>query len=81
MAQFLQNGPCRISMTLEGTLMQFDAGLLKEQQEVEEKKEARGQVTRWRTRQGILQVKGANSAVKESPNAVDTEYEEVLQDV
>ena len=30
MAQFLQNGPRRISMTLEATLMQFDAGLLKE---------------------------------------------------
>ena len=81
MAQFLQNGPCRISMMLEATLMQFDAGQLKEQQEVEEKKEARGQVTRWRTRQGILQVKGANSAVDESPTAVGTEYEEVFEDV
>ena len=34
-----------------------------------------------RTKQGILQVKGANSSVEESPHAEDTEYEEALQDV
>ena len=68
-------------MTLEAILKQFETGLHKEEQEVEGSKATRGQVTGWRTKQGILQVKGANSSVEESPDAVDTEYEEVLQDV
>ena len=81
MSQFLQNGPCHISMTLEAILNQFETGLSKEEQEVEGRKATGGQVTRWRTKQGILQVKGANSSVEESPDAGDTEYEEVLRDV
>ena len=32
MAQFLANGPCRITMTLEATLMRFEACLARKQQ-------------------------------------------------
>ncbi len=68
-------------MTLEATLMRFEAGLAKEQQEVEEQKESRGQVKRWRTRHGVVQLKVANPASEAEPIAVDPEYEEVLRDV
>ena len=36
---------------------------------------------RWRTRQGMLQVKVASPTSKASPIAVDAEFEEVLRDV
>ena len=47
MSQFLQTGPCQISMTLEAILKQFETGLRKEEQEVEGRKATRGQVTRY----------------------------------
>ena len=81
MAQFMGSGPCRITMTLEATLLRFKARLAREQQEVEERKESRGQVKRWRTRQGVLQVKLASPTSEASPIAVDAEFEEVLRDV
>ena len=80
MAQSMGSGPCRITMTLEATL-RFEACLAREQQEVEEQKESRGQVKRWRTRQGVLQVKVASPTSEASPIAVDAEFEEVLRDV
>ena len=81
MAQFMGSGPCRITMTLEATLLRLEACLATEQQEVEEQKESRGQVKRWRTRQGVLQVKAASPTREASPIAVDAEFEEVLRDV
>ena len=56
-------------MTLEATLLRFEACLASEQQEVEEQKESRGQVKRWRTRQGVLQVKVASPTREASPIA------------
>ena len=81
MAQFIGREPCRITMTLEATLMRFEACLAKEQQEVEEQKESRGQVKRWRTKHGVVELKVANPASEAEPLAVDPEYEEVLRDV
>ena len=52
----------------DATLLRFEACLAREQQEVEEQKESRGQVKPWRTRQGVLQVKVASEA---SPIAVE----------
>ena len=68
-------------MTLEATLMRFEACLAREQQEVEEQKVSRGQVKRWRTRHGVVRRKAVNPASEASPIAVDPEHEEVLRDV
>ena len=81
MAQFLGCGPCQITMTLEATLMKFEERRAKEQQEVEEQKESRGPVKRWRTRHGVVQLKATNPASKAEPITVDPNYEEVLRDV
>ena len=70
MAQFIGSGPCRIAMTLEASL-RFEACLAREQQEVEEQKESRGQVKRWRTRHGVVQLKVDNPASEAEPIAVD----------
>ena len=81
MAQFLGCEPCRITMTLEAILVKFDASLAREQQEVEAQKASRLQVKRWRTKQGVVQLKGANPTNESVPIAVDPTYEEMLRDV
>ena len=52
-----------------------------EQQEVDEQTESRGQtqqIKRWRTKQGVVQLKATESTEQ---NAVDPSYAEVLRDV
>ncbi len=80
MAQFLGSGPCQITMTLEATLLKFEERPAKEQQEVEEQKESRGQVKRWRTWHCVVQLKAATPACKAEPIEVDPNYGEVLRD-
>ena len=75
------SGPCRITMTLEATLLRFEVCLARKQQQVEEQKKSRGQVKRWRTRQGVLQVKVASPTSEAGSIAVDAEFEEVLRDL
>ena len=81
MAQFLGYEPCPITMTLEAILGKFDTSLAKEQQEVEAQKASRGKVKPWRTRHGVVLLKGANPSNEAVPITVDPTYEEVLRDV
>ena len=81
MAQFLGYEPCRITMTLEAILGKFDTSLAKEQEEVEAQKASRGKVKRWRTKHGVVHLKGANPTNEAVPITVDPTYEEVLRDV
>ena len=67
-------------MTLEAILEKFGTSLAKEQQEVEAQKASRGKVKRWRTRHGVVQLKGANPSNEAVPITVDPTYEEVLRD-
>ena len=80
MAQYLQEGTGHTLVSMEATLEQFEDDLLLEQ-EVVARKEARGHVTRWKTKQGILRVKGAAPSGEESPTTWCKEYEELLRDV
>ena len=59
MALALKDGNGTILTTMEETLQKFEASLFLEQREVEVRKEERGHVTRWKTKQGILRVKEA----------------------
>ena len=68
-------------MTLEAILGKFDTSLAKEQEEVEAQKAFRGKVKRWRTKHGVVQLKGANSTNEAVPITVDPTYDEVLRDV
>ena len=55
----LKDGNGTILTTMEETLQKFEASLFLEQREVEARKEERGHVTRWKTKQGILRVNEA----------------------
>ena len=63
MALALKDGTGTILTTMAATLQKFEAALLLEQREVEARKEERGHVTRWKTKQGILRVKEATPLV------------------
>ena len=84
MAYYLGSEPCRVTMTLEATLMKLGEDWAKEQQEVDEQKESRGQakeIKRWRTKQGVVQLKATNATGQAEQIAVDPSYAEVLRDV
>ena len=81
MTGFLQEGTGTVLVSLETTLEKFEADLLREQQEVQARKEVRGHVTRWKTKQGILHVKGNEPTGEASPTSPGMGYEEMLQDV
>ena len=81
MTGFLQEGTGTVLVSLETILEKFEADLLREQQEVQARKEVRGHVTRWKTKQGILRVKRNEPAGEASPTSHGKEYEELLQDV
>ena len=68
MTGFLQEGTGIVSVSLETTLEKFE-------------KEVRGHVTRWKTKQGILRVKGNEPAGEAFPTSPGKEYEDMLQDV
>ena len=59
MALALQDGNGTVLTTMEEILRKFEVSLLLELREVEARKEERGHVTRWKTKQGILKVKEA----------------------
>ena len=60
------------------SLKKKEDDLLLEQEEVAARKEARGNVTRWKTKQGILRIKGAAPS---GDCARNKEHEELLRDV
>ena len=71
-------------MTLEETLRRFEEDWAKEQQEVDEQIESRGQtkqIKRWRTKQGVVQLKATESTGQAEQNTEDPSYAEVLRDV
>ena len=75
MTRYLQEGTGHSLVSMEATLEQFEDDLLHEQEEVIGRKEARGHVTGWNTKQGILRVKGAARSGEESPTTWSKEYE------
>ena len=83
MAYYLGNEPCRVTMR-QATLMKFEEDWAKGQQEVEEQTESRGQakqIKRWRTKQGVVQLKATEPTGQAEPITVDPNYAEVLRDV
>ena len=84
MAYYHGTEPCRVTMTLEATLRNFEKDLAEEQQEVDEQKGSRGQtkqIKRWRTKQGVVQLKAPAATGQAEPNTEDPSYAEVLRDV
>ena len=78
MVRYLQDGTGTILVSMQAILEKFEADLLLEQKEVVARNGARGHVTRWKTKQGILRVKGAAPLGEESPATLCKEYEELF---
>ena len=67
MSYYLGAEPCRVFLTLEETLRRFEEDLAAEQQEVDEQKSSHGkakQIKRWRTKQGVVQLKAPAKLAK-----------------
>ncbi len=83
MAYFIGAQLSQVSLTMKQTLRKFE-DLEEEQQEVDEQKGSSGQarqIKRWKTKQGVFQLKAPVAMDQVEPNPGDSCYAEVLRDV
>ena len=68
-------------LTLQKTLAMYEKDLMEEQLEIDAHKGPGGHLKRWKTKQGVYQLKDAEKIDQASPNTEEATYAEVLQDV
>ena len=82
MAYYIGAQLSQVSLTMKKTLANFEEGLAEEQQEVDEQKGSSGhQIKRWKTKQGVYQLKAPVAMDQAESNSEDPTYAEVLRDV
>ena len=81
MWQFIDAQVKPVLITMQQALLQYEADLMEEQDEVEENKRPTVGRKRWKTKQGVYQLKDPGKQEQVSPNTDEATYAEMLQDV
>ena len=82
MAQFVGAQLSQVTLTMTQTMTKFESDLAEEEQEIQANKRSGGfQVKRWKTKQGIFQLKDPTPMEQVEPGTDDATYAEVLRDV
>ena len=82
MSQYIGAQLSQVTLTMKETMVNFEKDLKEEQQEVNEQEgSSRSQVKRWKTKQGVFQLKGSTPMDQVEPSTEDATYAEVLRDV
>ena len=81
MAQFIGAQLSQVTLTMTRTMAKFESDLAEEQQEVQANERSVGsQVKRWKTKQGVFQLKDPTPMDQVEPGTDDATYAEVLRD-
>ena len=82
MAQFMDAQVEPVRITMQQALAQYAADLREEQAEIDAHKGSSvGQRKRWKTKQGVYQLKDPEKMDQASPKTEEATYAEMLQDV
>ena len=82
MSQYIGAQLSQVKLTMKKTLADFEENLEEEQQEVNEQKGSSSHhIKRWKTKQGVFQLKDPVAMDQVEPNTEDATYAEVLRDV
>ena len=81
MAQFMNAQVAPVRITMQQTLDQYETDLMEEQTEIEANKGSVVGHKRWKTKQGVYQLKEPERMEQASPNPEEATYAEMLQDV
>ena len=82
MSQYIGAQLSQVKLTMKKTLADFEEDLEEEQQEVDAQKGSSSQhIKRWKTKQGVFQLKDPVAMDQVESNTEDATYAEVLRDV
>ncbi len=81
MAHFMDAQVAPVRITMQQALDQYETGLMEEQFEIDANKGSTGGRKRWKTKQGVYQLKDPEKVEQASPNSEEATYAEMLQDV
>ena len=81
MWQFIDAQVEPVRITMQQALAQYETDLMDEQVEIDANKGSTGGRKRWKTKQGVYQLKDPEKLEQASPNADEATYAEMLQDV
>ena len=81
MGHFIAAQVAPVRITMQQALAQYETDLMEEQVEIDANKGSTGGRKRWKTKQGVYQLKDPEKLEQTSPNTEGATYAEMLQDV